>query len=441
MSNIEYRNVKNMRILNYSITKERNRLLPLLKPREALDAKTTKTVQRIIDTVKKGGDKAVIQYTKRFDGAVLTPRELKVTQKELNFCYEHVTGGFIRAAEFAIKNIASFHTRQLRKSWSYSPQPGIELGQMFQPIEKIGVYVPGGTAPLVSSLLMSVIPAQVAGCSRIIVATPPDKEGNINPYMLVAADLLGLTEIYKVGGAQAIAALAYGTKTIPAVDKIVGPGNKYVMMAKKLVYGKVDIDSLAGPSEIMIIADETAVPEYIAADLLSQAEHQLDSRSFLVTDSAELGQAVKYQIGKQILKLKRRKYAEYALQHHGCIIIVLNLDQAVELANIMAPEHLEVMTANPDKLIPKLKHAGSIFIGKYTPEPIGDYIAGPNHVLPTGGTARFSSGLNVDEFLKRSNLIKYSTEALNETAKYATELAEIEGLDAHAKSIYIRLNS
>ncbi|MFB3897284.1 MAG: histidinol dehydrogenase [bacterium] len=429
-----------MRILNYSVTKERNRLLPLLKPREALDAKTTKTVQRIIDAVRKDKDKAVIRYTQQFDGAILTPRELKVTQKELNFCYEHVTGAFIRAAEFAIKNITAFHKKQLRKSWSYSPQAGIELGQIFQPIEKIGVYVPGGTAPLVSSLLMSVIPAQVAGCSRIIVATPPDKEKKINPYMLVAADLLGLTEIYKVGGAQAIAALAYGTKTIPAVDKIVGPGNKYVMMAKKLVYGKVDIDSLAGPSEIMVIADETAIPEYVAADLLSQAEHQYDSRSILVTDCAELGQAVKYQLSKQILKLKRRKYAEYSLQYHGCIIIVLNLEQAVELANLMAPEHLEVMTANPDKLIPKLKHAGSIFLGKYTPEPIGDYIAGPNHVLPTGGTARFSSGLNVDEFLKRSNIIRYSNEALNETAKFATELAEIEGLDAHARSVNIRLN-
>jgi histidinol dehydrogenase len=394
-----------MRILNYSITKERNRLLPLLRPREALDPKTAKTVQRIIDSVRKDGDKALVRFTKRFDGAELTPRGFKITQKELNFCYEHVTGGFIRAAEFAIKNITVFHKKQLRKSWSYAPQPGIELGQIFRPIEKIGVYVPGGTAPLVSSLLMSVIPAQVAGCSRIIVTTPPDKKGNINPYILVAADLLGITDLYKLGGAQAIAALAYGTKTIPAVDKIVGPGNKYVMMAKKLVYGKVDIDSLAGPSEIMIIADDTGVSEYIAADLLSQAEHQYDSRSFLVTDCAELGQAVKFQVCKQILKLKRRKYAEYSLQYHGCIIIVLNLEQAVELANIMAPEHLEIMTANPDKLIPKLKHAGAIFIGRYTPEPIGDYIAGPNHVLPTGGTARFSSGLNVDEFLKRSNLI------------------------------------
>ncbi|MCX7919985.1 MAG: histidinol dehydrogenase [bacterium] len=428
-----------MRILNYSVTKERNWLLQLLRPRRSVDDTTIRTVQRIINDVRREKDIALIKYTKRFDGAQLTPGTLRVTTKELNLCYENVTGQFIRATEFAIKNITAFHKKQLRHTWSYKPQPGIELGQIFQPIENIGVYVPGGTAPLVSSLLMCVIPAQVAGCSRIAVTTPPDKFGNINPFLLVAADLLRLDEIYKVGGAQAIAALAYGTETIPAVDKIVGPGNKYVTIAKKLVFGTVDIDSLAGPSEIMIIADETADAKYIAADMLSQAEHQFDSRAVLVTDSAELAESVKVQLRRTVRKLNRSKYALHSLQYYSGIAVVLNLEQAVELANYMAPEHLEIMTREPEKLLAKIKHAGAIFLGKYTPEPIGDYIAGPNHVLPTGGTARFSSGLNVDEFLKRSNYMKYSKEALRNSAKYALELAEIEGLDAHAKSIQIRL--
>lgn len=428
-----------MRILNYSIKREQKTIFELISPKIARDERIEKEVQQIIDRVRTYRDSALIELTKKFDRVTLTPATLKVGYDEIKSAYSQVAPPFIRAAEVARKNIAAFHRKQKRQSWQYQPQPGIQLGQVFQPIERVGIYVPGGTAPLVSSLLMNAIPAQVAGVSRIIIATPPGKQGKINPHILVAAYLLKLKEIYKLGGAQAIAAMAYGTQTVPSVDKIVGPGNKYVTLAKKQVYGIVDIDLLAGPSEILIIADERANPAYIAADLISQAEHFHDARALLITDSAELAEHVKLHIREQLKTLPRRRFAEKALQDYGGIIIVPNLDLAILLANKTAPEHLEIMTKKPEQIAGKIVHAGAIFIGEFSPEPMGDYIAGPNHVLPTAGTARFSSGLNVDEFLKRSNIIRYSEEAFKRNAKYAIELAAVEGLTAHENSLRIRL--
>jgi histidinol dehydrogenase len=391
-----------------------------------------------LKNIRENGDKAVLDYTEKFDGIKFFSSELKVTQEEIDEGYKKVETDFINALENAAENIEDFHSEQKSSSWQKQKKPGIITGQICRPLKRAAVYVPGGRAAYPSSVLMTVIPAKVAGVEEIIMLTPPDENGEVSPVILAAAKIAGADSIYKVGGAQAVAAAAYGTETIPAVDIIVGPGNIYVSMAKELVFGQVKIDMIAGPSEIMIMAEEGSDPAYIAADLMSQAEHDPLASSILVTDSSDLIKKVELELDKQIKNMSKKNIIEESLKNYGLMIEVNNKNEALEMINLVAPEHLELSVKNPFELLPSVENAGSIFLGEYTPEPVGDYYAGPNHVLPTNSTARFFSPLSVRDFVKYSGFMYYSREALKEASEDVICLAEGEGLDSHANSIRIR---
>ncbi|SJZ31065.1 histidinol dehydrogenase [Selenihalanaerobacter shriftii] len=395
-------------------------------------------VQEILDNIQINGDEAVLEYTAKFDEAKLNAEEQLVSQAEIEEAYLEVDDEFLSALETAIENIKDFHQRQMRESWMNVDDDGVVLGQVFRPLEKVGLYVPGGTAAYPSSVLMNGVPAKVAEVEEVVMVSPPSELGKMNPYTLVAADKVGVDKIYKVGGAQAIAALSFGTEVIPKVDKIVGPGNIYVTLAKKLAYGYVDIDMLAGPSEVLVLADETAIPRHVAADLLSQAEHDPMASAILVTDSKELATDVQEELEKQLKELSREEIAAQAIEDYGAIILTDSLDQSIEVTNRFAAEHLEVAVEKPFEVLGKIKNAGAIFLGHYSAEPLGDYIAGPNHVLPTGGSARFYSPLNIDDFVKKSSIISYSKAGLEKVKDKAIKLAEVEGLDAHANSVRVR---
>lgn len=390
-------------------------------------------VLEIIADVRARGDEALKSYTEKFDGVRLD--SLRVTDEEIERAYQNVSAEMLRIIQEAAENIRDYHERQKRESWITTKEDGTMLGQKITPLDAVGLYVPGGTAVYPSSVLMNVIPAQVAGVKRIVITSPPNKDGTLPAGVLVTANELGVKEIYKIGGAQAIAALAYGTETIRPVDKIFGPGNIYVALAKREVFGQVAIDMIAGPSEIVVLADETAKANEIAADLLSQAEHDERASAILVTPSMKLALAVAREVEKQLETLPRKAIASASLENYGAIYVTETLAEAVEVVNELAPEHLEVMTAEPMQLLGQIRHAGAIFLGRFSSEPVGDYFAGPNHVLPTNGTARFSSGLSVDEFVKKSSIIFYSEPALKQNAEKIAAFARLEGLEAHARAV------
>ena len=394
------------------------------------------TVTQIIQTVRSLGDAALRDYTKRFDGADLD--DLAVSQAEIEEAFASVSPEFIEIMEASAKNIRAFHEKQVRNSFVLTEQNGVILGQKVTPIEKVGIYVPGGTAALSSTVLMDAIPAKIAGCDKIVMVTPPGKDGKINPSILAAAKIAGVTEVFKLGGAQAIAALAYGTESVPKVDKIVGPGNAYVAEAKKQVFGQVAIDMIAGPSEILIVADGKSNPAHVAADMLSQAEHDKMASAVLVTDSASLAEMVRAELEKQIPLLPRAEIARTSIDNNGKIIVADNLDVVIDIANEIAPEHLELMVDAPFDYLDGIRNAGSIFMGRNCPEALGDYFAGPNHTLPTSGTARFSSALSVDDFVKKSQFTYYTKTALDQVASKVAYFARQEGLEAHARSAEIR---
>ncbi|RFU66982.1 histidinol dehydrogenase [Peribacillus saganii] len=393
-------------------------------------------VKEILLKVRNEGDAALYELTKRFDGVDL--HSLRITEKEINEALQGLSDEHLAIIREAAKNIKSFHEKQLRNSWISTDESGTMLGQKITPLDSVGVYVPGGTAAYPSSVLMNVLPAKAAGVKRIVMVTPPAKEGGISPAVLAAANIAGVTEIYSVGGAQAVAALAYGTETIERVDKIVGPGNIYVALAKREVFGDVDIDMIAGPSEIAVLADDTAIPEEVAADLLSQAEHDTRACSVLVTTSRELAEGVAAEVEKQLGELPREEIARAAIEKFGRIFVADSLEGAISAINELAPEHLEIITRDPMNVMAKIRHAGAIFLGRYSSEPVGDYFAGPNHVLPTNGTARFSSPLNVDDFQKKSSIIMYSEEAFKANSEKIAAFARLEGLEAHARAIEVR---
>ncbi|REK74141.1 histidinol dehydrogenase [Paenibacillus paeoniae] len=397
---------------------------------------------RIVAEVKAEGDAALLRYTEQHDKVKLDASLLRVTQEEIEAAYDRVDALFLTALREAAVNIRRFHEKQLRNSWTDLQPDGTMLGQIMRPLKRVGVYVPGGKAAYPSSVLMNVIPAQVAGVPEIVMVTPPatgGKEG-IDPYILVAAAEAGVKELYRVGGAQAIAALAYGTETIAPVDKICGPGNIYVALAKRAVFGAVDIDSIAGPSEIVVLADEAANPAYIAADLLSQAEHDEMASSILVTPSESLAQAVAEEVERQLSTLPREDIARSSIDHYGAILLVDSIRAGIDVVNQLAPEHLEVLIEEPMRVLGLIENAGAIFLGPYSSEPVGDYFAGPNHIIPTNGTARFSSPVNVDDFMKKSSLIYYSKEALMKNGENIMTLARHEGLEGHARAIQVRLD-
>lgn len=396
------------------------------------------SVDEIVENVKKNGDQAVFDYTERFDGAKMNKDNILVTEEEIQEAYEQVDDALIEVIRKAIRNIRDYHAKQRQNSWFESREDGVMLGQKVMPMESCGVYVPGGKAVYPSSVLMNIIPAHVAGVKNIIMTTPPGKDGKVTPNTLVAAKEAGADKIYKVGGAQAIAALAFGTESIPKVDKIVGPGNIFVALAKKAVYGNVSIDSIAGPSEILVLADETANPRYVAADLLSQAEHDEMASAILVTTSETLAEQVTKEIDGFLKQLSRKEIMEKSLEAFGYILIAKDMKEAVDVANAVASEHLEIMTANPFDVMTRIKNAGAIFIGAYSCEPLGDYFAGPNHVLPTNGTAKFFSPLSVDDFIKKSSIVYYSREALEPVHKDIEFFANQEELTAHANSMKVR---
>jgi len=431
-----------MKIYNYPSKSAEKKVASIAKRGLGFKKKDVLAVTRILEDVRKNGDKALIKYANRFDSPALTLESIQATSQEINNAAKNVDRSFVRALNRAAGQIESFHKQQLSKSWDYTERPGTLLGQLVNPVDVAGVYVPGGMGgetPLVSSVLMGAIPARIAGVKHIAMVTPPTRDGTVNPYLLAAAKRVEVDAVYKVGSAWAIAALAYGTETIPKVDVIVGPGNIYVTLAKKIVAGTVGIDMLAGPSEILVIADSTAKPDFIAADLLSQAEHDTLASAILVTDSKATAKAVAATVDKQLENLARKEIARESLARFGAIMIVPDLDAAIELSNRIAPEHLELQIKDPFAYLGRIRNAGAVFMGNFTPEPVGDYIAGPNHVLPTAGTARFSSALSVDNFIKKTSLIQYSKAALKREARDIIRLAEIEGLGAHANSIKIRL--
>lgn len=393
-------------------------------------------VSEIIDNVKKNGDKALLKYCKEFDKAELD--SLVVSQEEIDEALNFVEPEFVEILEKAARNIRKFHEKQLRNSFVINDEDGIVIGQKVIPVDRAGLYVPGGTAAYPSTVLMDSIPAKIAGCKEVVIVTPPNSEGKINPVILAAAKVAGVDRIFKVGGAQAVAALAYGTETIPKVDKIVGPGNAFVAEAKKQVFGKVSIDMIAGPSEILIVADSETNPKYAAADLLSQAEHDKMASAVMVTDSYELAKAVQEELEIQIPQLERSEIARASVDNNGKIIVADTLDRAIEIANEIAPEHLELCVNQPFDYLDKIRHAGSIFMGRNCPEALGDYFAGPNHTLPTSGTAKFSSPLSVDDFVKKTQYTYYTKEALSRVAEDVAYFATQEGLTAHAKSAVIR---
>ena len=394
------------------------------------------TVSDIIKTVRQKGDEALFDYCERFDKVRLS--SLEVAPEEIENALALVEPEFVEILKEAKENIYAFHSRQVRNSFLINEKDGVVIGQKVIPIEKVGLYVPGGTAAYPSSVLMNAIPAKIAGCSEIVMVTPPSADGSVNPAILAAASVAGVDRIFKVGGAQAVAALAYGTESVPAVDKIVGPGNAFVAEAKKQVFGRVAIDMIAGPSEILVIADATCNPRYVAADLLSQAEHDKNATAVLVTDSAELAEATAKELEIQLSLLSREEIARTSIDNNGKIIITKDIDEAIAVANDLAPEHLEICVDDPFKYLDKIRHAGSVFMGKYCPEALGDYFAGPNHTLPTSGTARFSSPLSVDDFVKKTQFSYYTEEALSRVAAKVEYFAKKEGLTAHAKSAIIR---
>lgn len=415
------------------------------KLKEALASRSTgkmtdleKKVEAIIDNVKANGDKAVFEYTKAFDGFDLNKDNIKVTDEEIKEAFDSLDPKFIQVIEDAAANIRKFHEKQKRISWIDTNEDGTLLGQKFTPIEIAGVYVPGGKAAYPSSVLMNIVTAKVAGVPRIVMCTPPNKEGKVNSGTLAAAKIAGVDEIYKVGGAQAIAAMAYGTESIPKTYKICGPGNIFVALAKKAVYGEVSIDSIAGPSEILVLSDETTNPRFAAADLLSQAEHDEMASAIMITTSKEVAEKTSEEVDKFVACLERKEIMQKSLDNYGYIFVADNMDTAIEAANEIASEHLEILTANPYEVMTKIKNAGAIFLGNYSSEPLGDYYAGPNHILPTNGTAKFFSPLNVDDFMKKTSIISYSYDALSKVHKDIEYFAEKEGLTAHANSIKVR---
>lgn len=400
------------------------------------DKDVTAIVADILKNVKENGDKAVEEYTLRFDGSRVEQPE--ITNEQLKEYASKCDSKVYESLEKAAVNIRDFHQRQLQQSWLTTKSNGVILGQRVRGLKRVGIYVPGGTAAYPSSVLMNAIPAKIAGVEEIIMVTPPGKDGKPNPDIMAAALVAGVDRVFLMGGAQAVAALAYGTQTVPKVDKIVGPGNIFVATAKKLLFGTVDIDMIAGPSEILIVADKTARADYLAADLMSQAEHDILASAILLTDSDELANEVNIELKKQSANLKRKDIIEKSLKNYGAIIVCRNINEAVEFANILAPEHLEVCCENPMEYVGKLDNAGSVFLGNYSPEPLGDYFAGPNHVLPTSGTARFFSPLSVDSFIKKSSFIYYTKNALLDAADDIIRIANAEGLTAHANSIIVR---
>ena len=424
-----------MRIIRQT---ERQALLDHLAARSvALDAELMKFVAAIIDDVRARGDQALLDYAARFDKVELKRSELRIDVDQLRRYATSVDERVVHALGEAIRNVRAFHERQLEDSWTITPAPGVELGQRITPLARVGLYVPGGTAAYPSSVVMNVVPAQVAGVERIVVTTPP-RTLSESPAVAAALLELNVTEVYAVGGAQAIAALAFGTETVPRVDKITGPGNKYVAAAKKLVFGVVGIDAIAGPTEVVIVADETAGPEFVAADLLAQAEHGEDASAILITTRESLATAVAGEVESQLATLPRREIATASLREYGAILVVETMAEACVIVNEIAPEHVEIVTRDDEAVAAKIKHAGAIFFGAFTPEAVGDYLAGPNHVLPTGRTARFSSALGVYDFLKRTSLLRYSEAAFRNVAESVAVLAEAEGLGGHARSALIR---
>ena len=427
-----------MRLVKVNEESIQNILTDLLKRSPNNYDQYASTVAAVVNDVKENGDKAVLSYTKKFDGCDFTADQMLVTEEEIKEAYEIVDDSLVEIVQKALVNIRDYHEKQRQYSWFDSKPDGRMLGQKVTPLESCGVYVPGGKAAYPSSVLMNIVPAKVAGVEKIVMVTPPGKDGKVNPNTLVAAKEAGADVVYKVGGSQAIAALAYGTETIPKVDKIVGPGNIYVALAKKQVYGNVSIDSIAGPSEIAVLADETANPRYVAADLLSQAEHDELASAILVTTSETLAKEVEKEIEGFLKELSRKDIIQKSLDNFGYLLVAENMDQAIATVNAIASEHLEVVTANPFDVMTKIKNAGAIFIGEYSSEPLGDYFAGPNHVLPTNGTAKFFSPLSVDDFIKKSSIIYYSREALEPIHKDIEAFATAEHLTAHANSIKVR---
>ena len=393
-------------------------------------------VSEILSDVRANGDKALYRYCEKFDRVTLS--SLEVTEEEIAEAFSSVEPEFVEILREAASNISAFHQQQVRSSFILTDRPGVVMGQKIMPIEKVGLYVPGGTAAYPSTVLMDAIPAKIAGCKEIVIVTPPGKDGKLPAAILAAAHIAGVTRIFKVGGAQAVAALAYGTETIPKVDKIVGPGNAFVAEAKKQVFGTVSIDMIAGPSEILIVADGSCEPRYVAADLLSQAEHDKLASAVLVTDSPELAERVQIEIERQLALLPRQEIARTSIDRNGKIIVTEDIPSAIEIANALAPEHLELCVDQPFDYLDSIRHAGSIFLGKYCPEALGDYLAGPNHTLPTSGTARFSSPLSVDDFVKKSQYTYFTRDALQKVAGSIADFAEKEGLQAHARSAVIR---
>lgn len=414
-------------ILDYEKTEE-----SAIFQRNTPQSQVTEPVQEIIARVRAQGDRALFHYTRLFDKVDIS--SLEVTGEELEAALEQTDKALLSVLSSAAENIKAYHSRQKRTGFSFSPEPGVVLGQKVTPLEKVGIYVPGGTAAYPSTVLMTAIPAKIAGCGEVVMVSPPE----ISPAILAAAKIAGVDRIFRVGGAQAIAALAYGTETIPRVDKIVGPGNAYVAEAKRQVFGQVAIDMIAGPSEILIIADEMSSPAHVAADMLSQAEHDRLASAVLITTSRNLAEAVQKELEAQVSRLPRKEIAQASLKGQGKIILAASIPQAMEISNRLAPEHLELMVEGPMDYLDSIKNAGSVFLGRHCPEPVGDYWAGPNHTLPTGGTARFSSPLSVDDFVKKSQFTAYSQEALQKAGKKIAYFAQAEGLEAHARSITIR---
>ena len=430
-----------MRIQKLNKDTKQNLLEDLLKRSPNSYGQYEASVQSILNEVKEKKDEAVFAFTRKFDGAEISADNILVTEAEIEEAYQEVDASLLDVIRKARNNIENFHAKQRQNSWFDSKPDGTILGQKVTPLQRVGVYVPGGKAVYPSSVLMNVMPAKVAGVDEIIMVTPPGKEGKISPNTLVAAKEAGVDKIYKVGGAQAIGALAYGTESIPKVDKIVGPGNIFVALAKKAVYGHVSIDSIAGPSEILVIADETANPRYVAADLLSQAEHDELASAILVTTSEELAKAVSNEVDGFLKVLSRSEIIAKSLDNYGYILIADTMDDVIDVANEIASEHLEIQTKNPFEVMTKIRNAGAIFIGEYASEPLGDYFAGPNHILPTNGTAKFFSPLSVDDFVKKSSIISYSKDALSRVHKDIEAFAKAEQLTAHANSVHVRFEN
>ncbi|MCI5881980.1 MAG: histidinol dehydrogenase [Lachnospiraceae bacterium] len=427
-----------MRIVELTESTKKNLLKDLLKRSPSSYGTYEQTVSEIVNNVKENGDKAIFEYTEKFDHFALNSGNIRVTEEEIKEAYKEIPEDLIEVYRHSAANIRTFHEKQLRQSFIETRPDGSILGQRITPIEKAGVYVPGGKAAYPSSVLMNVVPAKVAGVPKIVMTTPCNKEGKVNAGTLVAADIAGVDEIYKVGGAQAIAALAFGTESVPKVDKITGPGNIFVALAKKAVYGHVSIDSVAGPSEILVLADETANPRYVAADLLSQAEHDELASAILITTSKDLAEKVSKEVDGFTETLERREIILKSLSNYGYILVAENMEDAIAAANDIASEHLEILTKNPYETMTKIKNAGAIFMGEYSSEPLGDYFAGPNHILPTNGTARFFSPLSVDDFIKKTSLISFSKDALEKVHTEIEAFAKSEGLTAHANSIKVR---